>query len=86
MDIVPMIVRFIGRRIDETPDGRAVLSGDTIEYFPQVVMPNGSLWRGPSVGKNLTQNQIDYQYGLLETAVRDHGLNPEEMGWTELTF
>lgn len=75
MDIIPMIVRYQNQYTSDEP-----------HYYPQIVMPNGTVWRGPSVGANLTQEQIDRQYGLLEVAVREHGLNPEEMGWTELTL
>ena len=86
MDIIPMIVRSYKRFNESIADGRVVTLGGEDRYFPQIVMPDGTIWRGPSVGIDLAQDQIDHQYDLLKSAVQDHGFDPQIMEWTEITI
>lgn len=72
MSTIPMIVRT-NKSLKES------------FYFPQLVLSDGSVWRGPCVGKCLTSEQIDYQLDLLATAVVEHDFDPQEYDWVELT-
>jgi len=54
-------------------------------YFPQVLLPDGTLWRGPSLGTNLTEKELDHQYEILKLGVFEHDLDPEALGWTCLS-